>query len=138
VQWWRNAKYGESIYNTRGGIRDPRWDGTTISDKGIYVHVMKVPAERGIHLPRVSQKVSSARYLRDNKKVTFLQSESGISLTGIADKQDEPDLIISCRFEFLGSSDTITWTQDEDGLKITLLENVAAPYAVAFKIFGAT
>jgi alpha-L-fucosidase len=88
------SKYGESIYNTRGGIYDARWGGTTISNKAIYVHIMKVPADRGIRLLPISQKVSSARYLRDNNKVTVAQSDSGISLTGIADKQAEADLII--------------------------------------------
>jgi alpha-L-fucosidase len=88
------SKYGESIYSTRGGIYDDAWGGTTMSNNVIYVHVLKVPADRVVHLPPVSQKVSSARYLRDNKRVTFDQSDTGVLLTGIADKQNEPDLII--------------------------------------------
>jgi alpha-L-fucosidase len=88
------SKYGESIYNTRGGIYDAQWGGTTVTDKAIYVHVLKVPSDRIINLPSVSQKVLSTKYLRDNKKVAFVQSETGITLTDIADKQNEPDLII--------------------------------------------
>jgi alpha-L-fucosidase len=88
------SKYGESIYNTRGGTYDARWGGTTITDKAIYVHVLKVPSDRTINLPIVSQKLSSARYLRDNSEATFVQSNTGISLTNIADKQNEPDLIV--------------------------------------------
>ena len=88
------SKYDESIYNTQGGIYDARWGGTTITDKAIYVHVLKVPFDRTINLPPVSQKVSSARYLRDNKKATFVQSDDGVVLTDIHDKQKEPDLII--------------------------------------------
>ena len=88
------SKYGESFYSTRGGMYDDSWGGTTMSNNVIYVHVLKVPAYRVVNLPPVSQKVSSARYLRDNKKVTFDQSNTGVLLTGIADKQNEPDLII--------------------------------------------
>jgi alpha-L-fucosidase len=88
------SKYGKSIYNTRGGMYDDSWGGTTCADNVIYVHVLKVPAGRVINLPSVPRKVSSARYLRDNNTVAFVQSVAGISLTGIADKPDEPDLII--------------------------------------------
>lgn len=88
------SKYGESIYNTRGGIYDARWGGTTITDEAIYVHVLKVPIDRAIDLQPISQTVSSAIYLRDNGKATFVQSETGITLTDVADKQNEPDLVI--------------------------------------------
>jgi alpha-L-fucosidase len=88
------SKYGESIYNTRGGIYDDNWGGTTVTENAIYVHILKVPSERVINLPPIFQKISSARYLRDNSKVAFNQSDSGISLTKIAVMKDEPDLII--------------------------------------------
>jgi alpha-L-fucosidase len=39
--------------------------------------------------------------------------------------------------ELLGSSDTVPWNQDDDGLKITLPEKAAAPFAVTFKMLGA-
>jgi alpha-L-fucosidase len=88
------AKYGESIYMTRGGIFDEQWGGTTVTDKAVYVHVLKVPADREINLPPISRKVASARYLRDHAKVKFDQSETGVLLTHIADKNNEPDLVI--------------------------------------------
>ena len=88
------SKYGESIYNTRGGIYDDKWGGTTITDKAAYVHVLKVPSDRKINLPPISRKISSATYLRDNSKVIFSQSDGGILLNDIADKHNEPDLII--------------------------------------------
>ena len=88
------SKYGESIYSTRGGMYDGRWGGTTITDRAIYVHILKVPTGRVIELPPISRKVLSATYLYDNGKATFVQSNTGISLTDNADKQNEPDLII--------------------------------------------
>jgi alpha-L-fucosidase len=88
------SKYDESIYNTQGGIYDAQWGGTTVTDKAIYVHVLKVPSDRVINLPSIPQKVHSARYLRDSNEVAFVQSDSGVVLTNISDKQKEPDLII--------------------------------------------
>lgn len=87
-------KYSESIYGTRGGVYDARRGGTTITDKAIYVHVVKVPTDRVIDLPPVFQEVLSATYLQDDSRASFLQSDTGISLINIADKRCEPDLII--------------------------------------------
>ncbi len=88
------SKYGESIYGTRGGIYDARWGGTTVTDKAIYVHVLTVPADKKVILPPVSRSVESARYLRDNTKVKFVQSDTAVSLVDIAGKGEDPDLII--------------------------------------------
>ncbi len=93
------SKYGESIYNTRGGIYNDQWGGTTVSEKAIYVHILKAPADEAITLPPVSQKVTSARYMRNNNEVAFTQSNNGISLTNIADKQNDLDLIIRLDLE---------------------------------------
>jgi alpha-L-fucosidase len=87
-------KYGESIYDTRGGIYDARWGGSTITDRAIYVHIVNVPPEKKVSLPPIAQQVTSARYLRDNSKAAFVQSDAGISLVNIADRQSEPDVII--------------------------------------------
>jgi len=88
------TRYGESIYNTRGGIYDASWGGTTVTNKAIYVHVLKVPSDRQITLPSVVHKVSSAKYLQDGRKATFTQSDTGILLTNITVGQTEPDIII--------------------------------------------
>ena len=93
------SKYGESIYHTRGGVYDARWGGTTITDKAVYVHVVKVPADKVVDLPPIRQKVLSATYVRDNSRASFLQSDTGISLINIADKRGEPDLIIKLALE---------------------------------------
>jgi alpha-L-fucosidase len=88
------STYGESIYRTRGGTYDEQWGGTTVTEKAIYVHVLKVPSNRTISLPPIFRKVSSAAYLRDNGKVAFNQSDQGISLNHLADEKNEPDLIV--------------------------------------------
>jgi hypothetical protein len=53
-----------------------------------------VPSDRTIKLPPASRKIVSATYLRDNDKAAFKQSDDGISLFNVADKNNEPDLII--------------------------------------------
>ena len=88
------SRYGESIYATRGGIFDARWGGTTVTDKAVYIHVLKVPSDRMIHLAPISRRISSATYLRDNRKAAFDQCDEGISLNQIIDANNEPDLII--------------------------------------------
>ena len=92
-------KYGESIYDTRGGIYDAKWGGTTLTDKHIYVHVLNVPSDGIINLPAVAKKIASARSVIDNKKVVFVQSDTGIRLSNIPGKQNETDLIIKLTFK---------------------------------------
>jgi alpha-L-fucosidase len=87
-------KYGESIYATRGGVFDAAWGGTTFTDKAVYVHILDAPPGRELRLPPIAGRVATAAYLRDGKKVSFGQSAEGIRITGITDKQGEPDLII--------------------------------------------
>lgn len=93
------SKYGESIYNTRGGMYDAKWGGTTVTKKAIYIHILKIPSDKTIDLPPAAQKIVSSRYMRDNKKVAFIQSDAGIRLTNLTNTQNETDLIIKLAFE---------------------------------------
>jgi alpha-L-fucosidase len=86
--------YGESIYNTRGGLWDANWGGTTITDKAIYVHILNLPQDGNIILPSVEKKILSAKYLGTNQIVRFTQSDREIALAGINDKQNKTDLIV--------------------------------------------
>ena len=88
------AKYGESIYDTRGGIYDASWGGTTVSENAVYVHLLRVPADGTIHLPPITRKITAASYLRDASEVHWVQTESGILLEGISEEKREADLII--------------------------------------------
>ena len=88
------SKYGESIYNTRGGIFDARWGGTTVTETAVYVHILNIPPDKKINLPFRSQKVVSARYLKDNSKAVFVQSGTDVSLMDLSGMHGEPDLIV--------------------------------------------
>ncbi len=93
------SKYGESIYKTRGGIYDTKWGGTTLTNRAMYVHVLKKPSDGTLHLPTVDKKIASAKYMTDNSKVRFTQSDTGINLTNIVNKQNETDLVIKLTFK---------------------------------------
>jgi alpha-L-fucosidase len=88
------SQYGESIYNTRGGVWDAKWGGTTFTDKAIYVHVLRAPADGIISLPAVSKKVLSAKYMSNNQKVSYKQTGSAVVLNGISVTGSETDVIV--------------------------------------------
>ena len=88
------SKYGESIYNTRGGVWDANWGGTTVTEDAIYVHVLRVPVNGRIVLPAVSRKISAVKYLGTNVKVSFKQSGDEIVLEGIVNKENKTDVIV--------------------------------------------
>lgn len=88
------AQYGESIYNTRGGVWDVHWGGTTVGDNALYVHVLHIPANGEIILPAVRQKIRSAKYLGTNENVGFKQGDGEIVLNGIANKENKTDVIL--------------------------------------------
>jgi alpha-L-fucosidase len=88
------SKHGESIYNTRGGVWDSKWGGTTFTDKAIYVHILRAPADGKIILPASWKKVVSAKYMNNNQKVSYKQTASEVELNGISGAVGETDIIV--------------------------------------------
>jgi alpha-L-fucosidase len=58
------------------------------------VHVLKVPADGKIVLPSAPQKITAAKYLGTNVKVSFSQSDGKFVLNGIANKETQTDVIV--------------------------------------------
>jgi len=74
------AKYGESIYATRGGPFKPgKWGASTRKDNRIYVHVYQFTGDT-LELPAIPAKITAARALTGGT-VGFQQSDTGITLT---------------------------------------------------------
>jgi len=74
------AKYGESIYGTRGGPFKPgQWGVSTRKDNRIYLHVFKFDGDT-LHLPAIPAKVTAVRVLTGGS-VEFAQSDQGLTLT---------------------------------------------------------
>ncbi|HTT24526.1 MAG TPA: alpha-L-fucosidase [Candidatus Sulfotelmatobacter sp.] len=88
------AKYGDSIYGTRGGPIPPGdWGVTTQKEDKIYVHVLNWSAPM-LALPPIPTKIASAQSLADHASVTFTQSADGLVLKLPSARENEPDRVV--------------------------------------------
>jgi len=88
------AKYGDSIYGTRGGPLAPAdWGVTTQKGNKIYVHVLKV--ERSAARASAHRKtISGAQELVGGAKVEVTQSANGVVLKLPAVTKNETDRVV--------------------------------------------
>lgn len=87
-------KNGESIYSTKGGVYDEAWGGTTLSEKAVYVHILKIPAGGKISIPAPGKKITSAVILHTNEKIRFKQTADSIELLELPATKKGADTII--------------------------------------------
>ena len=88
------ARYGDSIYGTRGGpIAPGDWGATTQKDNKVYVHVLNWAAPL-LALPTVPNKIVAAHSLLDSKSVDFTQNADGVILKVPPPQNDETDRVI--------------------------------------------
>ncbi len=88
------AKYGDSIYGTRGGPFKPgAWGASTRKANRIYLHVLKFEGDT-LELPAIPAKVMSARVLTGGS-VEFKQTGTGITLSVPAASRDAMDTVIA-------------------------------------------
>ena len=88
------AKYGESIYGTRGGPWKPgQWGASTRKGNRIYVHVFKWNGDT-LELPAVAAGVKAAKALTGGS-VQIKQTDSGITLTLAVESQAALDTLIA-------------------------------------------
>ena len=83
------ARYGESVYGTRGGpIPARNWGVTTRRGDRVYVHVLDWP-DAPLALPRLDKPVRAASYLKDGSKAAFKDLGESVLLT-LADAARDP------------------------------------------------
>ena len=76
---WLN-QYGETIYNTRGGIIAPHdWGVSTQRGNKLYIHILNC-MDTSLFLPTGSHKVKSATVYGTNQRVNFTKTGHGITL----------------------------------------------------------
>ena len=76
---WLN-QYGETIYNTRGGIIAPHdWGVSTQRGNKLYIHILNC-MDSSLFLPTGSHKVKSATVYGTNQRVNFTKTGHGITL----------------------------------------------------------
>src|SRR5246500_58970 len=89
------ARYGDSIYGTRGGpIAPADWGVTTQKGDRVFVHVMHWKGKL-LALQPLPQTISAARLFPDGGTVTFSQNSDGVVLTLPAANKDEVDRVIA-------------------------------------------
>lgn len=88
------AKYGDSIYETRGGPIVPAdWGVTTQKANKVYVHVLHSNGKL-LTLPAIAMKVRDARRIEDGSPVTFTQNANALVLTLPDQKEQKVDEVI--------------------------------------------
>jgi len=87
------AKYGQSVYGTRGGpFRNGKWGGSTRKDNAIYVNVIDWGTGE-IRLPSLPAKVLRTRVLQKGPKVVCTSNSEGLTLKLTGAKPAEPTTI---------------------------------------------
>lgn len=92
------GKYGESIYDTHGGIWSDKWGGTTTTPSAEYVHILNLPLDKVILLPPASGNIKVATNLITDEKVSFVQNKNAVILYGLEKEENIPDLIIKLSY----------------------------------------
>jgi alpha-L-fucosidase len=88
------AKYGDSIYGTRGGPLAPSdWGVTTQKGNKIYVHILKWNAPL-LALPPISKSIASAQEMISGTKVEVTQTPNGVVLKLPPANKNETDRVI--------------------------------------------
>lgn len=92
------AKYGESIYGTRGGpLRSGDWGGATYRDKAIYLHIQKWNGGR-LTLPPLKARVLKAAALTGGSP-TIAQADGVITIVLAPAQQDKIDTVIKLELD---------------------------------------
>jgi len=88
------AKYGDSIYGTRGGpVPSGDWGVTTQKEDKIYIHILNW-GNPLLALPPIASKITSAQMLIDSAKIEVTQGADGVILKIPPPKADETDRVI--------------------------------------------
>jgi alpha-L-fucosidase len=75
------ARYGESIYGTRGNVLPPQeWGGVTVKNNTFYVHILKKPGDDYLFIPGFKEKVIAAKWFDGKGTVKFRQQPEGLFL----------------------------------------------------------
>jgi alpha-L-fucosidase len=93
------ARYGESIYGTRGGPIPPR-PGLATTRRGdtVYVHVFDA-SDPGLLIPPLPRPVRSARFLKDGRPAKITATAQGLLVSIPPDVIDEFDSVLALELQ---------------------------------------
>jgi len=88
-------KYGESIYQTRGGpYRNGDWGGATYNGNTIYLHIARWKGDT-LQLPKLKSTILKfSNFTSPQNKISLTMDEKNMTITLPAIKQDSVDTII--------------------------------------------
>lgn len=73
------AKYGETVYGTRGKvIATQDWGTITQKDKELFVHILKPVGDSYLFIPNLEQKVVAAKTFEGDMKLKIKQQDEGL------------------------------------------------------------
>ncbi|MCX6255049.1 MAG: alpha-L-fucosidase [Bacteroidia bacterium] len=88
------AKYGETIYGTRGGPVPPKsWGVTTYKNNKVFVHVLNAEGNN-LLLPDFGKKVKNITLYTTGAKLKYKQDAFGIAISLPTEMMDETDTIL--------------------------------------------
>ena len=88
------AKYGDSIYDTRGGpVPAGDWGVTTQKADKVYVHILNWGSPL-LAMGPIQGKIATARQLVDGAPISFTQNADGVVLKLLPAQKDDPDRVI--------------------------------------------
>jgi alpha-L-fucosidase len=91
-------KYGQSIYNTRGGpFARGSWGGATMSGDTIYIHILN-PGLDTVTLPPISGKIVSSSVLTGGT-VTIKQTDEAVEISVPKADRQEIDTIVVLKLD---------------------------------------
>ncbi len=89
------AKYGETIYGTRGKvIASQDWGTITAGDDELFVHILKTPNLPYIFIPNLEGKVTSAFSFNGKDKIKYKQVDEGVFVYFDTNSTESIDQII--------------------------------------------
>ncbi len=89
------AKYGETIFGTRGNVIAPQpWGTVTSKGNKLYVHILKPQNGNAVFLPALKERIASASFFIGKQKVRFKQYSEGLFLYPANRNNTEMDTVI--------------------------------------------
>ena len=92
------ARYGESVYGTRGGpFRNGEWGGSTSKGKTVYLHILKWDGDQ-LNLPSLKARVIKAKALTGGK-VRIEQTDEGTIIHMPVREQNKVNTVVKLEME---------------------------------------
>ena len=93
------AKYGQSLYGTRGGpIKPGKWGASTHKGNTVFVHVIKWGADGSVMLPTLGKRIVKSEVLTGGE-VTVEQAAAGMRVVVPQKDRQEIDTIVKLELD---------------------------------------